>query len=376
MMSTGVRRAFSNHSFNVVVLAAAAVGLTILSGCGGPDFRISLSDFQEMQQAFAEESASESRWFRPADAAMIDRRLQDYHVGPSDVLQIVIQTENAEDALPPMQGRISGAGDIELILAGKIKVAGMTMEQIEKAVHNAYVPKYFRNITAHATVVDVKPTNVVVIGAVTHPGLIALRRTELDLLHAVNRAGGLSDLSSGRVALQRLRKPDEHVVVDLTDPIGIKRMLSLAPLEQGDIVTVHAATPNTYFVGGLVNAPQRQAYPPGTNINILQALAGSAGLRTDVTPTEATLIRRMPDGKDAHVRLNLIRLTSGLDPNITLKSGDILWVPETTLTRVQDFINRTLYLRAGISYNLIGNQDLFTGAKQNINRAGTTFLQP
>lgn len=355
----------------VITMIAVAVG-----GCQHRDYRMSLSDFVEYQQKRDEEAASEARLFRPADAAMIDSRLEAYQVGAGDVLLITVQTEDQQDAIPPMQVRVSPAGDIDLVLAGTRKVAGMTIEQVEQAVRDAYVPDYFRNISVHAELVNAKPTTVVVLGAVTAPGLVPLRSSERDLLHAVNRAGGLSDLSSGRVTLQRIRKPDQHVTVTLTDPIGIKRMLALPPLEQGDIITVHAAAPNTYYVGGLVNLPQRQMYPPGARINVLQAIAGSAGLRSDVTPTEATLIRRLDDGKDVQVRIDLTRLYAGMAPNINLEPGDILWVPETTLTRVQDFINRTLYIRAGVTYNLIGTQDLFTGDRQNVNQAGTTFLQP
>ena len=75
----------------------------------------------------------------------------------------------------------------------------------------------------------------------------------------------------------------------------------------------------------------------------------------DVTPKEATLIRRMPDGKDVHVKLDLDRITTGKDPNIKLAAGDILWVPDTIATRVQDWINRNIYFRAGMSANVTYN---------------------
>jgi hypothetical protein len=59
----------------------------------------------------------------------------------------------------------------------------------------------------------------------------------------------------------------------------------------------------------------------------------------------------MADGRDVYVKLRLNRLATGKDPNIALAAGDILWVPETLGTRVQDWINRNIYLRAGASVN-------------------------
>jgi hypothetical protein len=123
------------------------------------------------------------------------------------------------------------------------------------------------------------------------------------------------------------------------------------------------------IVGGLVNFPRPQVYPPRTQVTALQAIAAAGGLRTDVWPKEATLIRRLPDGTDAHVRLDLARLSTGEDPNILLAAGDILWVPETAETRIQDFINKNFFIRAGLnanmSYNVTGIEYLNRPAQQS-----------
>jgi protein involved in polysaccharide export with SLBB domain len=118
--------------------------------------------------------------------------------------------------------------------------------------------------------------------------------------------------------------------------------------------------PNIIFVGGLVNAPQPQHYPAGVNVTVLQSLVGAGGLRMDLFPREATLIRRMPDGSDAHVRLDLLRIQSGQDPNIELAAGDVLWVPHTIETRIEEFLNRNVFLRGGavVTYDVQGFEDL------------------
>ncbi|MDI9585250.1 MAG: hypothetical protein QM473_13590, partial [Acidobacteriota bacterium] len=103
---------------------------------------------------------------------------------------------------------------------------------------------------------------------------------------------------------------------------------------------------NTVFVGGLVLTPGPQVYPPGTEVTILQAIAAAAGVRPDLWPHEATLIRRV-NGQDVHVKLNLNRIRDAKDPNFTLAAGDVLWVPHTVETRIREWINNNVFLRVG-----------------------------
>jgi len=212
---------------------------------------------------------------------------------------------------------------------------------------------------------------------VTQPGLVQLRRTERNMLYALIGAGGVSELASGAATLRRLRDPEAEETYNLTDPAQLQAALALAPLEHGDIIQVHAAPLNTVFVGGLVQRAGPQPYPAGTEVNVLQVLAAAGGLRTDVHPKEGTLVRRMPDGTDAHIKLDLDRLAMGADPNLTLAAGDIVWVPETFETRLADFINRNIFIRAGVSvnYNVSGVEFLNRRSQQSRGLGGGGGLQ-
>ncbi|NQU76969.1 MAG: hypothetical protein HQ546_11715, partial [Planctomycetes bacterium] len=132
------------------------------------------------------------------------------------------------------------------------------------------------------------------------------------------------------------------------------------------------AQPNMIYVYGLVNSPAPQIYTPGTQVTVLQAIAGANGLRTDLTPRQATLIRRS-QGKDVHVKLNMDRLSKGQDENIVLAGGDILYVPPTFETVVQDFFNRTFYLRAGATASYAATGSKRFGDDKSID---TTFAAP
>ncbi|MFQ5463741.1 MAG: polysaccharide biosynthesis/export family protein, partial [Phycisphaerae bacterium] len=329
----------------------AAVALCGASGCAS-DYRISFTEFLRLEQETREAQATT---LSPAqlDAlkTLIDRRLGPYNIGPSDILTVTITNGEIPSPHQPITVRVDQAGEIVFPLVGAVSVGGKTLEEAEDAVRQAFVPAVYKDAVAHVETTVPYYTNVFVRGAVTDPGLVPLRRTERNLLYAVVGAGGAAATASGKVTLLRVRRPNEKVTLDLTDPLELQAALALDPLETGDIIKVDAAFPNVVFIGGLVNAPRPLEYSPGVHLNILQAIAAAGGLRTDVWPTEATLVRRLPDGRDVHVKIELNALRNGADPNILLAAGDILWVPETIGTRIEDFINRNIFLRAGVSIN-------------------------
>lgn len=356
MQHTPIRRWRAAGGQGGMFATAAVLAISLLGGCGS-DHRISQQEFMnELQELHAQELAPLSDAELAELRALIDQQLGPFVVGPGDVLSVKVTGSEPEPLLPEMQVRVDRNGEVFLPMVGAVDVAAKELEDVEDAIHNAFVPGYVKDCAVFVELFKEGTTEVLVKGAVELPGLIPLRRTQRNLLYAIVSAGGVSSNASGKATLRRIRNPSEEVVVDLTTPAGIREALAQPPLERGDIVTVEAAPPNALYVGGLVMSSRPQVYDPGVRVTVLQALAAAGGLRTDITPREATLIRRLPDGTERHVKLNLDRIQSGEDENILLAAGDILSVPFTAETRIQDFINRNFFLRAGISvnYNISG----------------------
>ncbi|MBN1512277.1 MAG: polysaccharide biosynthesis/export family protein, partial [Phycisphaerae bacterium] len=284
----------------------AACGLCLLAamwavGCA-PDHRIGLEEFMQMQQERQAALPTEEAATAEA-AALVARQMGPYRVGPNDVLQVTLTGADPAALFPPVEVRVDREGSILMPIVGKIPVGNLELGEVENAIVGAYVPSVMKDLelVVHVELIMPETTHVLVHGAVLQPGLVPLRRTERNLLYAIVGAGGVSDMASGIATLRRICRPEEPVTLDLTKPEQLRAALTLEPLEDGDIVLVEAAPVNQIIVGGLVNAPRPQVYPPRTQITALQAIAVAGGLRTDVTPREATLIRRMPDGTDAHV---------------------------------------------------------------------------
>jgi protein involved in polysaccharide export with SLBB domain len=260
---------------------------------------------------------------------------------------------------------------------GDLKVDNMELEDIEDLINEAYVPKVYKEASVFVSIASVESTEVIVKGAVTNPGLIPLRRTERNVLFALVSAGGLTEAASGIITLQRLRLAGSLATLNMSTPEGIKQALMEEPLEDGDIINVHGWDMPDIIVSGLIklsgNATMsRITLPPGKRCkSVLQVLAEAGGLPSTLFIREGTLTRWYPDGRNVRVRLDLLRLVSGKDPNFMLQAGDILWVNHTFDTWVQQWFNSHVMLNAGASANMsynatatdqLNHRDTATGA--------------
>lgn len=355
----------------VRLFAAPLLMISLWSAVGCSEHRISLAAFLEQQRRAVEQQQKE---LEPDVTFDLDAYFGPYKVGPGDVLTVLLTGRDGVPLFPPLPVRVDREGRIDLPVVGSLPVGDRQLAAVEDIILSAYVPNVYKGASCHVEQTAWETTHVLVTGAVTQPGLVELRRTDRNMLFAIVGAGGSSEVASGHATLRRLREPGKQITLNLREPLEIKAALALEPLQSGDILTVHAAQPNTIYVGGLVNRPGRQDYASGTEVSVLQAIAAANGLRTDVNPSEGALIRRLPDGKDVFVKLDLDRLATGRDPNFLLVAGDILWVPQTFGTRVHDFLNRNLFLRGGatVTYNLVGFET-FTNNAGGFGGAGGTL---
>jgi protein involved in polysaccharide export with SLBB domain len=333
------------------------------------DHRVSFQEFLAIERRPTNGQATAVPIEPAAGAASaVERGMGPYRVGPGDML--VIGLSGVDLGLPsPLRARVNRAGQVLLPTVGAVPVVGLALEDVEARIRQAFVPAVVRDLSVVVDVETFDSTHVLVLGAVTAPGLIPLRRTECNPLFAIAAAGGVSQSASGRATLKRVRRPMHEERIDLTDAVSLEQALALDPLEDGDILTVEAADPNTVYVGGLVGVAGPQNYPSGVRPTYLQVLAAAGGPRSDLRIREGTLIRRMPGGKDLQVKLDVRRLATGKDANFHMAAGDILWLPHTTSTRIQDWVNKNIFIRAGasanVTYNVSGVEYLNRNSQQN-----------
>src|SRR5438105_3134675 len=124
-----------------------------------------------------------------------------YILGPND--QITVHALDAEE-ISDKPYRISAAGDVTFPMIGKIKAAGLTVEELESVLVNA-LQEFIRQPKVSVVVSEFRSQPVLVIGAVTNPGVLQLQgnKTVVEILSMV---GGVRNDAGSSIKITRKRE--------------------------------------------------------------------------------------------------------------------------------------------------------------------------
>lgn len=169
-----------------------------------------------------------------------------YRLGIGDILSVKVYREEDLSA----QVMVNPDGMINLQLIGPIKVAGMTLLDVNKTVRDLYAKDYLVN--PHV-VVDIVETNrlpesaitnqlshYIVLGQVNRPGTYELREGEtVNLLQAIAIAGGYTRLGNpGKITVTRLEDGKPNVIKLDADKMLRDRSSKPFEIKPDDIITV------------------------------------------------------------------------------------------------------------------------------------------
>lgn len=159
---------------------------------------------------------------------------REYRLGPEDVLEISVWRE--EDLHREVLVRPDGG--ISFPLAGNLRVAGMTVEEVRQALTRR-IREYIPDALVNVSVRQVAGYRIYVLGQVNAPGQYAVGRY-VDVAQALTLAGGLTPYAAaGRISVIR-RGADGEQVFPFSYP-AMQRGRNLEQnilLQSGDLVIV------------------------------------------------------------------------------------------------------------------------------------------
>jgi len=326
-----VRRPATCCARAAVASAAFLLPPSLLSGCH--DNRIS---YDEMARMEAQESAVEPAPIPREQLALTD--VLPYKLGPGDVLKVTFTGLGDQFAQTTVNLRVADDGTIVLPMIGRLNVAGMDLKAVEKALYDAHVPRYVKDMSVFAELSSAETTTVMVVDAEGGGQLVRLPRNERNVLYALSRASAIGPGGTGKVTVQPIRSDKPALSFDLTNINDLRSALLAPPLDSGDMVTVAPAALNAVYIIGLVNAPAPIVIPKHGTISLVRAIAAAGGLRDLLEPEEATLWRRLPNGEQVRVKLALADVMEGKLPDVDLRPGDVLDIPHTPGTRFREWV--------------------------------------
>ena len=143
--------------------------------------------------------------------------------------------------------RVDSNGNIKLELAGDLHVAGLTVNEAQKAIEKAYRDgRFLRNPQVSLSIEDYARREVSIQGQIKLPGSYVLPvESTFSIVELVTKAGGFTDIAKGTAVVITRISPDGKKVTFVTDVDSMIRgrktknaeSTSLL-LEPGDIVYV------------------------------------------------------------------------------------------------------------------------------------------
>jgi len=325
-----------------------------VGGCSGrSQSALTAQALSQMQPPNANKEMQQQLMVQAGRASLADYK--DYKVGPEDQLSIdVLGQEKLHREL-----RVNGQGEINMPLVGVMKVGGLTTQEIENRLAEAYGSKYLVDPQVTAEVKEYRHQRVAVTGAVAKPGSYEIigPRTLLEVLSlaggfintpSYGNAGDTINLirhqnapdlakNAGAGAIKPFSPKTETTVIDLRRLVsGQAPELNLA-VKSGDVI--HVPFAGTAYVLGGVRKPGNITVKE--NLTVSQAVAMAGGLDPILGTNNITVMRFDDQGKPTSIETNLKDIVSRSDPDLPVKDNDVVVVKESGVKKSL-YILRTL----------------------------------
>ena len=304
---------------------AASFGLG--SGCatpGGAERDANLLGQGGAEPAFFSDEASLRQV--AASQELLALQKEEYQVGADDVLEISIFEWEANEQTKTLKLRVSETGVVSLPVVGALKVAGKSVQEIQKMIEDELVGQnVLQAPRVGVWVSEFRSRQVSVIGSVNQPGSYAIHQNVTTLLNMLTLAGGPQE-SAGAVAYVirggAKGSEGERIKVDLGALLESGDSSLNPVLSAGDVVYVPKA-PLIYVYGAV---KQAGAFTFRKQLRVLEAIALAGGFADLADRKGVTLTRRTEDGGERIHPLDISRIERGDAPNVYLRDGDVLHV--------------------------------------------------
>jgi len=241
----------------------------------------------------------------------------DYKLGPGDVIEIKVHGVEDLEAVV----RIPEGGAFDFPLIGSVPAAGLTVPELEKQMARALAERYVNNPCVLVFVREFNSYRISVVGAVTNPGTITMKKGGCTLVDALAEAGGLTD-KAGSELFVTTRDEQGKARVRAVD---LQRLLEDGDLRENPLLppgsSVYVPECGYIFVTGHVEEPG--AYPLRKDMTALQAIS-TAGDFSSTASRRVRLVRKVSPTKIEVRKINLAAVSRGKAADVTLRRSDII----------------------------------------------------
>lgn len=243
-------------------------------------------------------------------------------IGPGDLLNIVV----FDTPELTTSARVSQDGEVNLPVLGMLRMAGLNTIDAARKIEDELRSRHLI-IDPHVTVfiAEYASQGATVMGEVRTPGVYPTLGTR-KLLDMLSVAGGLQSTAGKSVSIVHRDDPQHPVTVALQSGPGTMYAQENPIILPGD--TVIAAKAGIVYVIGDVLKPGGFLIDNNTPISVMQSLSLAGGWDKTAALSKTKLIRKTAEGRE-EVDLDLKHVSYGSQADVSVKDGDILFVPSS-----------------------------------------------
>lgn len=290
---------------------------------------------------------------------------QPYLIGPGDIVSVVVwdhpelvfpnQTYSIGAAyeIPAVGGGsnvpgyvVSAQGDIQFPYAGVMKVAGRTANDVRDQIAKV-LSRVVRDPQMTVRVLAFRSQRIYVDGEVRTPGMQPIDDAPMTLIEALNRAGGVLNLTgdNSRIRITRGER-SWHVNIPALLARGIDP--SRIMLKNGDIVRVEQREDSKIFVTGEVVRPTTLLMRNG-RMTLNEAIGDAGGVNPNTANAEQIfVIRKAADGEPKVYHLDgTSPVALAIAEGFELEAKDVVYVDARELVRWSRVVNLLLPSTSG-----------------------------
>lgn len=321
----------------------------------------------------------------PTDGGSMLRRMAvgtyEYRIGVGDVLQLSIpsivtmNTPQAPSILgeQPLGYVVSADGTIYVPFAGRVTVAGSSLQQAQESVTQA-LSRYLRNPEVVVAIRDFRSQKVMVTGQVPKPGYMPVADVPLTLLGALGMAGALTDsrgandpraLGAGvntqqgltpefaDLARVHVKRGGRDYVVDVHQMLDTTDLRDDITLRDGDIVFVPPLERSNVYVLGEVARPALLEIAAHRS-TLADVLMGAGGLDQQTAKASQVYVIRGDFSTPTVYQLDGRRPDSLLlAAAFPIQSQDVVYVSTAAVARWNRFLSQLLPSLQGVANSAI-----------------------
>lgn len=301
----------------------------------------------EQDKALKAGSVAGKEGLQAAPAAQsMEQIMADYKLGPGDILTITVW-DHPELTIPagtyrsPEQSGtlVTEDGTIYYPYVGIVQVAGKTTREV-RAILAQKLSRVIEKVQIDVRVISYRSKRVYLVGEVSKPGQQPITDIPMNILEAVNLAGGFTkDADHSQVLLTRAGTTWRVDLQSLYEDGAISQNVKL---ESGDIVNIPDRSLNKVFVLGEVQKPGSY-YMNKKRITLAEALA-DAGYVNELTsnPKYIFVMRGQADSPELYHLDSKSPDALLLADRFPLRPRDIVFVDAAEVARWNRVISNVL----------------------------------